>query len=413
MKYLFPVLVIILFLVLGLVRLYPYNNGLDGLLESKLWDDWNRYARLGIDIKRNGLHIPSIKGPYDWPAGFFYNYFVALCFLIFGENLIPIYLIQYLMIGVSIALVYWTFKDRLSRPIALAFLCAMTTFAILDMCKYYVTRLLSENLLFFIIALFFFFFVRGFSRNNLKMQLVSAFLMGLAMLTRPNLFLYGAVLAVIIIAFYMKKKKGIIYILFFLLIMGSTASLLGLRNYVACGKWHVIIPTAEVKGQPDGLLAKHHHIPKSIDLSSADGPAYEGLNRVSKNFGLYLEYLRQEPLTFISHYVKSVLCCFGFLPFMDRDFRLRPHWVLMWAGYFAYLLSRFKGRRKMAMWELAIHLYLASYIISLVAVARVQSYGFRYMLPLTNFVLYFAFLFFDENIFKRLFYKGRQNSAGA
>jgi len=402
-KYIFPVMIIIAFLVLGLFRLYPYNNGLEGMLGSELNDDWVRYARLGMDIKRNGLEISSVKGPYDWPAGFLYNYFVAVCFLIFGENLMPIYLIQHLMVGLSIALVYWTFKDRMSSIAAILFLFAMSGFAVLDMCKYYVIRLLSENLLFFIIALFFFFFVRGFTRNDLRMQLVSAFLVGLAMLTRPNLFLYGGILIIPVAGYYLKKsKKGILYIFLFMLIMGSTASLLGLRNYSVCGKWY-ILPTAKVEGQPDGLLRKHHHIPKSIDLSNTDAPVYAKLNKINENFGPYLEYLRQEPMVFVGHYVKNILFCFGFAPLLDEDFRLRPHWILMWIGYFAYLISRIIKKARMEIWEAAIHLYLALYIISLVAVARVQSYGFRYMLPLTNFVLFFFFVFFDENIVKRWF----------
>lgn len=392
--------IVVIFLILGAVRLYPYqaHNDLDNILISR--DDWRTFAECGLDIKRNGMLMPSTKGPYSGSGGILYSYFLALCFLIFGENVVPVYFIQHIMIGLSVAFMYWAFRDKMRGLTGTLFLGALALFAFLDVSKYYAVRLLTENLAFFTISLFFFCFIKGFEKNNLKLQLLSALLMGSLIITRTNYFICAFVIILVVVPFYFKRRpKGIANLVLFILVMALSGSLLGVRNYLACGEWRFLPSYAT----PDYILARNP-VPPSVDLSGiATNPVYKVLRIDKTIISPYLEYIRQEPLMFFKYYFKRVLFCFGFTPILVDAYRFRPHWTLMWLGYFAYFFFHFKDRQRFKMWEIAVHLYLFTYYGSLIASTDIHNYGFRMLIPATNFVLVFFFLAWDRVFYRKRF----------
>ena len=73
----------LLFLVIALVRLYPFENTLPQIIADS-GNDWSKYAANALDIKHNGILMPDIEGAYEKPASFFYCYFLAFCFFLFG-----------------------------------------------------------------------------------------------------------------------------------------------------------------------------------------------------------------------------------------------------------------------------------------------------------------------------------------
>jgi len=378
------------FLILALVRLYPYENRFDIILNTT-GDDWQTYLVYGMDIKYNGLLLPIVDHVYLAPAGFLYHYFVAVCLIVFGENLIPIFILQYVLAGLAVALMYWTFRDKMRPLTGIAFLGALALFTLMDFCKYYAVNLFSENLAFFLMPIFFFCFIRGFEKDNTKLQLLSAFLMGAIILARTNMLLVAAAMAVIASLHYIKKgKRGILPLTSFIVIMVSVASLLGLRNYLLFKEWQ-FLPTR-------GFMTEEVHvIPESVDLSKVDTNLLYSKLHVNKRVVNYVEFMRQEPGLFFNFYLKEMLFCFGFLSVLDPVYRWRPHWMLMWVGFFVYLLFWIKDRRTLKMWEVAILLYLFFYYGPLIAACQgIQNYGWRLFIPALNFVLIFAFLAWDR-----------------
>jgi 4-amino-4-deoxy-L-arabinose transferase-like glycosyltransferase len=387
------ILIIAIFFILSLIRLYPFNNQLNNVL-SDTGDDWCSYTLLALDIKHNGLLMPSIEKEYDDPASFLYNYFIALCFLLFGENTVPIFIIQNLMLGLSVALVYWTFRDKMRNFTGLIFLGILSVFALLDVYKYYSFRLLSENLAFFIISLFFFCFIRGFERDKFNLQIISAFLMGILILTRANMVLFGIVLIFIVTPFYLKKGKvGTTRLLLFISTLALSSSFLAIRNYLVCGSWRWLPQQVS----PLNFIRRSFSIPNTVNLSKINNNFFYTKLHINSHVVEYIEYLIQKPSSFFGYFLKKTLFCFGFLPILNSSFRLRPHWLLMWAAYFTYLFLHFKNYGKFKMWESTVHLYILCYygLLILASKIQIQNYGFRMLIPATNFVLVFSFLAFD------------------
>lgn len=381
--------VIAIFLILGLMQLYPFVNHFDNILNGS-GDDWKAYAWYGRNIVHNGVLLP-VKDLYRAPAGFLYNYFIALCLFIFGETDVPIYIIQVLMLGLSVALTYWTFRDKMTNLTSVMFLAALSLFALLDVFRYYAFLLLSENLGLFLVSLFFFCFIRGFEKNKLILQLLSAFFMGLLILTRPQFVLFGFISIFIITPLYLSKGKiGRIQLLLFIATLILSTSFLGIRNYLVTGQLR-FLPVQKV-----GLetLQSTFPIPSSVNLSK--NVAFYAKLHINSQISAFMEYIVQQPLLFIIQFFKRVLFCLGFNSIMNPAYHVRPHWILMWIGYFVYLFLHFKRHDKIKLWEVTVQLYLLCYYVPLVMFILIECYGFRYLLLATNFVLVFSFLALDR-----------------
>ncbi len=199
--------VVLLFVLLALIRLYPFNNTLPQIIADS-GNDWSKYAANALDIKHNGLLIPGIEGTYEKPASFFYCYFLAICFSLFGEDNIPVYLLQNLMLGLSIFFIWLTFREKMRRIVSLVFLLALVVGALTDVSIYYTFRFLGENLALFSISVFFLLFKQGIEKNKLPALLLSALFLGVSVLTRPNIFLFAIILIVLLLFNGFKTQKA-------------------------------------------------------------------------------------------------------------------------------------------------------------------------------------------------------------
>jgi 4-amino-4-deoxy-L-arabinose transferase-like glycosyltransferase len=337
--------VLLTFFIYSLFCLYPFENNL--LNETAGIDDWNRYARFALDIKHKGLSIPSMQSDYFAPAAFLYNYFLAFCFMLFGENTVPVYILQNLMLGVSVLLVYFSFKDKLRRSISLLFLFTLILFAFIDIGKYYTFRFLSENLSIFLLSLFIFCLRK---KEKAVYLYASGLVLGLSVLSRPNVLLFAFLFFALLIYYrYTGKIKTKIFpvLLLFLLVF----SLLAFRNFYVTGNFTFL-------------------------------PA-EGLLFAKNSF---------HDFSFIL-LIKKVLFCLGILSPLDPALNIRPHWCLMWIFYFGYLFMKWRSKEKTEFNGIILHLLIVSYFGSLIFMAPViNSYGFRLVLPAILFVLPFGFL---------------------
>ena len=345
--------------------------------------------------------MPSLKAAYCSPAGFLYNYFIAICLVAFGERSLPIFIVQHLMLGLSIAIIYWTFRDKMAGLTGLAFICTLFFFALKDVYKNYAPLLLSENLALFIMALFFFCFTKGFEKDNLVLQFISAGLLGLAILTRPNIFVYSIALVAIVARYYIKRGiAGYRNLLIFVLLLISGASFLGIRNYLLL-KQYIFLPTNMSAIES---IRHFHPITPSVDLSRvSDNLLYAKLH-VDKLIVNYAEYMIQEPGAFFNFYYKKILFCLGYLPsLLSGSYAPRFRWMIMWAGYFGYIFLHIKNREKWELWEKALNLYIFCYYGSLVMTTYIHNYGYRMLIPGVFFVLVFAFIALDRLCIRRIF----------
>jgi hypothetical protein len=341
--------VLLLFTLLPLIRLYPYTNNLAELLAGT--DDWNFYAKNALEIKRGGFLMPHFDGAYAYPGGFFYNYFVAGCFAVFGENAIPVYIVQSLLLGCSVTLIYLAFRNKMKIRTRWVFLLFVTLVALLDVSKDYSVRLLSENLAVFTVAAFVYCLLKAVELRKFHWQIGTLFFLIVSVLTRPVMLPFGIVFAALICWYCFRYRTiSIAKTILFTAIVLLGISAIAIRNYFFCGEF-LFFPVLGVYGS-----------------------------------GLQVEQFSAMLL------IKKTLFMFGYLPALSDVYRVRPHWMLLWAAYLAYLFFRKKQWWKFELAEIPVHLFLLVYCgLSLVFVT-VDSYGFRAFIPITLLLVPFSMM---------------------
>lgn len=349
----FALSVLLIFAVLSLIRLYPFENTLKDNLNGG--DDWNTYARYALDITHNGISMPSLNENYWAPASFLYNYFIALSFYLFGENDVPVFIIQNILLGLSVVFIFLTFRDKMKSLTSIAFFFTLFLFALVDVSKYYSFRLLSENLALFTMSAFFYCFIKGIEKNKLSLQILASVLLGLSVLIRPNVLPFEII--IVAIAFFHYRKAGLHKFFLFILFLTASSSLLAIRNYYVTGSM-VFLPTQGISFGSQ-LFSDH-------DFSAR-------------------------------FFLNKIIFLFGFLTPLEPDFQWRPHWTMMWIGYFIYLFFRLRENKRFEIWEVTSHLYIFCYFSLLLFIApKLGSYGFRLLLPAIYIVLPFSFMSLDK-----------------
>jgi len=346
-------LTLLIFILLPVIRLYSYNLPLQTLLLGS--DDWNYYAKYALEIKNGGLLIPSLTSQYEYPGGFFYSYFVAFCFFVFGDNLVPVYIIQSILLGLSLILIFVSFRDKMSPVIRLLFLLSLTAFALADVSKYYSVSLLSENLAVFSIALFVWFLKKGIETRKTVFQAGAILFLIISILTRPNLMPFGVLFIVLMLTYFLTgTPKQISKAAIFTIVFLVGFSLIAFRNYLVCGQL-VFLPSTGVSDAIDQV----HQLSFSL-------------------------------------IIKKILFMVGFQPVLEPRYQFRPHWMLMWLGYLVYLFLRRKELLKSGPFEIMIHLFILVYCGLSIAFVTVDSYGFRAFIPVNLVILPFTFMALDS-----------------
>ncbi len=345
------------FIVATIIRLYPFTGTNLGV--SNGIDDWFRYWDNAKDISKNGLLIPSQSSVYYGPGSFLYNYFIALCFILFGENLIPIYFIQSIFLATSILLIYYAFRGELSGKIGLLLLITLFLFGVLDIYKYYTFKLLSENLALFTLATFIYFIKIGLDNHIVKFQFLATFFLVLSVLIRPTLFPIAFVYAFLLVIYYFKNtflKKQNLFLLLGLLFIGI--SILGFRNYLITETW-VFLPSEGSSDSWKQLL--------SLDFEI-----------------LY----------------KKSLFALGFLSSLNPEYQPRPHWFFLILTYFTYLYNRLKNWKSISNSEILFNVFIVSFYMLTVLFITVDSYGFRAFLPIQFMLIAVSFLSIEKLILR-------------
>lgn len=331
-------------LVISIYRIiespYSFFSAFDGI------DDWHRYARQGYDIKENGLLINSVDKAYNGPGGILYNYFIALNFLLFGDTFVSVFIIQALMLGASVSFVFWTFKDEMNTLFQYIYMGALFCFAFLDVYVNYTHQLLSENIGIFLFTVFFYCFIKVIREGNSKLLWICTLLIVLTCLSRPNVgalvpLYLGIIFYYRLTFFKINYKEGLGHII--IIILGGI--FIPFRNYLISGDFN-LFPT---EGTSDSVYQLFH-----------SGPKY---------------------------FFDKVLFCFGYLSALEPKYAIRFHWIIMWLGYFYFILKLFTNKKLSSNPIIVTNLFILLYILTLIVFCTIHSYGYRYLLPINFFIL--------------------------
>jgi hypothetical protein len=327
-------------------------------------DDWLVYQRHASEILHGGWLMPSIAGPYRRPGGFAYNYAVAAVFALFGETTLPIEILQGAALGVCTVWLYRIFRPRLDVLAAQIYLISLAVFLFADQFLYNTRRLLSENLLFLLLPLFLQLVLRGYERKGESwVGPVTGIVGGLVMLTRPNLVPLVIATPLLMQAYEWRRNRRLeVGPFMFLAFALATFALLPLRDVLVTGQPSLQTLTWTGDWQAPSV-AMDLHRPASV-IAAAQA--------------------------FSTYYAARDAFVIGLLPILHPGFRVRPHWLLMWALFVISSVLRARDRTPLAFWESLLYMWIVLYIGPLVAVAAIDAYGFRMLVPIIPFVLLFA-----------------------
>ncbi len=334
----FAVFIPLAFLVLGVLRAWPFFD--DVPLDGASGDDWLQYKIYADSILHGGLSIPAIHGPYLAPRGFFYNYFVAGVFALFGENSSYVYVVQSFLVGLSASLLYVIARTRMSRLGAFAVLLGATAYVYVDFFRALTFRLLSENLYIFLLPAFLLLSLSSLNDRSVPKAAGAGICLGLVTLTRPTA-LAGGLAALAIAAAYSLKERASAHrvLLTVFLLFALTMSLLPLRDFAATGR-----------------------------------PGFD-LITYSSDWG---RPPTDSPQSFLEFYARRGLFTVGFTSaYGGTDYRWRPHWMLLWLGLLVALVASIRARRLPEMWELVCLSFVLLHIVPVTIFADIVSYGGR------------------------------------
>jgi hypothetical protein len=137
---------------------------------------------------------------------FFIIIFVAVIFLLFGPSLNSVYLVQSILLSISVILTYNTFFKNTKNDKLVFY--GLIVFSYFDIFRYYTFKLLSESLAIFTLSLFFFFIIRSLKKNDTKNLIFSIFFLAISCLTRPTILPFAAILLIILLKKHYLKRKN-------------------------------------------------------------------------------------------------------------------------------------------------------------------------------------------------------------
>jgi hypothetical protein len=350
------------FLALGLLRAYPFVD--DVTVPTRTPDDWHTYKELALNVVQQGLSLPALASTYsNLPHGFLYIYFVSLVFAVFGVNSTYVYVIQSLLLGLSISLTYFAVRKQFSPIGGLALMLALAALMYVDVFRHLTFRLLSENLYFVLYPLLMLLLLRSLDRTDRSIlePFLAGLALGLILLTRPSFLLSAFLVMGAVWVYWIAAGRGSQFPA--LLVLGAIVGVSGVvvRNYSATGRLSVDIVT---------------------------------------NTSDWLRPWNMSVAQFVDAYVPRALFAFGWTGPMAPAYRPRPHWMILWCLWAAYPIVRLIKRQPLELWEGLLYLYVIAYILPVLFIAAdITSYGGRMIVTILPAVLVSAFrlLFPGEN----------------
>jgi hypothetical protein len=339
----------VLFLALGLWRAAPFVD--DVSPATSVGDDWLSYKRWAESVLRDGWSIPALPGAYAVvPRGFLYVYFVAGVFAVAGVNSSFVYVAQSALLGAAVTLWYVAFRRRLAPGLGMVLLAGLTLLAFVDFFRALTFRLLSENLFVVVAALFWCLLPAGPAWRRSRL-FWAGLVLGLSVLARPSTIMAAAAVAVVLGAHSVWTRRDWMSPLVFCLgaLLGVGPAIL--RDFASTGELGF------------RLVSDTRDWNRIWEAPAAD---------------------------FLATLGSRAAFAFGWTSLMVPDFRIRPHWMLLWAGTALFCWRRLRSRAGASWWDAALVLYVACFIGPVVLVADITSYGGRMIVIVLPMLLYLS-----------------------
>jgi hypothetical protein len=351
----------LLFLGLAVVRAYPFVD--DVSAANSAGDDWLTYKTLALSVIDGGLAMPGASGSYGAiPHGFLYVYFLAFLFSLFGANSAYVYVVQSFLCGATVSVTYAAVKRKFSPAVGLIFIVALAGLMYVDVYRAIAFRLLSENLYFPLSAVALYFLLPLFeaaTKRRLAFSFFAGLTLGLIVLTRPSFVLSAA--AVLSVIFVHSRLRGVTLRAPLAAALGGVVGVSGnlVRDYLAGGRatFAIVSDTRD-----------------------------------------WRRIWELPPLVFAQALASRVLFTFGIPQLMSPAYRIRPHWVVLWLAFVAYLPAKLFMRRPVQIWEAALYAYVVCYIVPVIAVADIASYGGRMVSTILPVSLVLCFRLVEEAV---------------
>lgn len=349
----------LLFLGLALVRARPFVD--DVSAAASAGDDWLTYKTLALSVVHGGLAMPGATGQYAViPHGFLYVYFLAFLFSLFGANSAYVYVVQSFLCGVSVSLTYAAVKRKFSPAVGLIFLVALAGLMYVNVYRAIAFRLLSENLYFPLSAVALYFLLPLFEATPKRKQTYSFFAglaLGLIVLTRPSFILSAA--AVLSAVFVHSRLRGVTLRVPLAAALGWVVGISGnlIRDYLVSGRatFAIVSDTRD-----------------------------------------WIRIWNLPPLMFAQTLASRVMFTTGLPQSVNSSHHRAIHWSVLWAAFVAYLPWKLLTKRPVRAWEAVLYAYVVCYIVPVIAVADIFSYGGRMVSTILPVLLIFCFCFVEE-----------------
>ncbi len=339
-----------------LVALFPLGNDIPSREAAPNFhrhaDDWTIYHDNALSVLNDGLSMPSVRGAYTRPAGFGYSYFIALVYRIGGVRSEIVYFLQGVLLVASILAFYLAARPELS-PLAASSIVLLTGGCLyMDLFRTLTFRLLSENLLLPLTAGVLLLGRRLLRTGDGVSATAMGLLCGLCFLIRPNTGLYGPVVAIVLwwapprLPVSRRLKAAALL----LVVWAALCLLLVARNYAATGSLAQAVVTKTSDMYVPGANAVH-------------GARTSGARAVE----------------FVTGYARRMAYVAGVPQFLEPTYRIRPHWMAIWAGTLLYLTTL--RRRTLSAWEWMLLGLWAAYFAPILIIGSVSNYATRMVAP--------------------------------
>ncbi|MEW6095622.1 MAG: glycosyltransferase family 39 protein [bacterium] len=289
-------------ILLRLVYIFQLKNNDPYFFAPHAGDDTYMYVNAAKEI----LDGTFPKTPFGYNP--LYYYYLALCYLISGYNLVFPRIVQFTLGVVTCLLTYLIGKQLFNKPIGMigALLCALCGTLI-----FYEGVLLSTALTTFFSCASLFFFLRGKEEGITKNLVLGAVCLGVATLSQPNVIIFLPFILIWMLTTYKIPKKEIItkYAIV-LLAFFMTISPVTIRNCIYGGKF-ILLTTV---GGFQFWIGNNEHARGSFDFCQ---PYLDNLQEKMKEEGreLYLadvlDFAKREPVKFIKLQLKKFLLFWG------------------------------------------------------------------------------------------------------
>jgi hypothetical protein len=349
------------FFAIAALRAYPFVD--DVSLPSSTPDDWHTYKQLALSVVRDGPSMPALATSYaGLPHGFLYIYFVAAIFAVAGVNSTYVYLVQAVVLGLSISLMYLVVRKRLTPAGGLTFLLTLTALMYVDVFRHLTFKLLSENLYFVLCPLLLILLFRSIEQTNRKLRdsLLAGVMLGLIVLARPSFILSAAMVIAAVWLWTIVKGQSSWPPALLLLGTAIGVSAVVARNYAVTGR-------------------------ATFDIVT--------------NTSDWLRLWNLPAIELLIALVERSVFVFGWTELIAPAYRPRPYWMILWLLWTIYPVFKLYKRQPLEFWELLLYIYVLCYIGPVLLVAAdITSYGGRMVIAIIPVVLVAAFrlLFANE-----------------